>query len=64
MCLSDLVERSPDVDGAVLDDAVHGLRDGSGEVRVGKLWVEEYLGTQEPLITHIHRKWLQICIHT
>ena len=56
--LSDLVERSPDVDGAILDDGVHGLRDGSGEVWVGKLWVEEYLGTQEPLITHVHRERL------
>ena len=56
--LSDLVERSPDVDGAILDDGVHGLRDGSGEVWVGKLWVEEYLRTQEPLITHVHRERL------
>lgn len=32
-----LVERTPDVNGAVLDDLVHHLRDGLGEVRVGEL---------------------------
>lgn len=33
-----LVQRTPDVDGAVLDDFVHDLRDGLGEVGVGKLY--------------------------
>lgn len=51
---SDLVERTPDINGAVLDDSVHGLGDGSGEVWVGKLRVEEYLWTQEPLVAHVH----------
>lgn len=32
-----LIERTPDIDGAVLDDLVHHLGDGLGEVRVGKL---------------------------
>lgn len=32
-----LIERTSDVDGTVLDDFVHHLRDGLSEVRVGKL---------------------------
>lgn len=32
-----LIERTPDIDGAVLDDFVHDFRDRLGEVRVGKL---------------------------
>lgn len=36
-----LVERTPDVNGAVLDDLIHHFRDGLGEVRVGKLGLSE-----------------------
>lgn len=32
-----LVERTPDVNGAVLNDFINHFRDGLGEVRVGKL---------------------------
>ena len=60
----DLVEGAPDVDGAVLNDSVDGLRDGSGEVRVGKLRVEEDLWTKEPLVPHIHRERLSTHTHT
>lgn len=38
LCVSaHLIERTPNIDGAVLDDLVHHLGDGLGEVRVGKL---------------------------
>ena len=53
-----LVEWTSDVDGAVLDDGINCLRDGSGEVWVGKLRVEEDLWTQEPLVAHVHCEWL------
>ena len=42
MCLY-LVQRPPDVDGAVLDDSVHYFRDRSGEVWIAELRVEEDL---------------------
>lgn len=32
-----LVERTPDIDGTVLNDLVHHFGDGLGEVGVGKL---------------------------
>ena len=53
-----LVKWTSDINGAVLDDGVHCLRDGSGEVWVGELRVEENLWTQESFITHIHCEWL------
>lgn len=37
MVSTHLVERTPDIDGAVLNDFIHHFRDGLGEVRVGKL---------------------------
>lgn len=40
-----LVEGSPDVDGAVLDDSVDNLGDGRGEVWVGELRMEENFWT-------------------
>lgn len=36
-----LVERSSDIDRAVLDDLIHHFRDGLGKVRVGKLTGKE-----------------------
>ena len=38
-----LVEGSPDIDGAVLDDSVDNLGDGRGEIWVGELRMEENL---------------------
>jgi len=40
-----LIEWPPDINGTVLDDRVHNLGDGRGEVRVAELRVEEDLGT-------------------
>lgn len=37
MVKAHLIKRTPDVDGAVLNDFVDHFRDGLGEVRVGKL---------------------------
>ena len=51
-----LVQWSPAVNRTVLNDLIHSLGDGSGEVGVGKLRVEEYLRSQEPLVAHIHLK--------
>lgn len=34
---TDLIERTSDINRAILNDLVHNLRDGLGEVRVGKL---------------------------
>ena len=49
-----LIQRPPDVDGAVLDDGVHHLGDGRGEVRVAELGMEENLGAQETLIAYVY----------
>ena len=58
MTTAHLVQRPPHVNGSVLNNGVHHLRDGRGEVRVGKLGVEEDLWPQEPLVTHVHRETL------
>ena len=54
-----LVEGSPDINGAVLDDSINNLRDGSCKVRVGEFRMEEDLGAKETLITNIdlERLW-------
>ena len=49
-----LVQWSPAVNRTVLNDFIHSLRDGSSEVGVGKLRVEEDLRSQKPLVAHIH----------
>lgn len=49
-----LIQRPPDVYGAVLDDSVHHFGDGRGEIWIAELWMEEDLRTQETLIAHIH----------
>ena len=54
-----LVQRSPDINGAVLYDCVHDFRNGCGKVRVGKLGMEEYLRSQEPLVANIDCEVLQ-----
>ena len=51
-----LVQWSPAVNRTVLNDLIHSLGDGSGEVGVGKLRMEEYLRSQEPLVAYIHLK--------
>ena len=53
-----LVQASADINGAVLDDIVHHLRDGHGEIRVGELRMEKNLGSQEAFIAHIHTEEL------
>ena len=54
-----LVERPPDINGAILNDCVHYFRDGYGEVGVAKLGVEENFRTQEALVSNVNAEWLK-----
>jgi len=51
--LPHLVEPSSDINRALLNDIVNYLRERGQEIGRIDLWVEENLGREEPLISHI-----------
>ena len=48
-----LVQRSPDVNGAVLYDDVHNFRNRSSKIGVSEFGMEKNLWPQEPLVANI-----------
>ena len=55
---TDLIEGSPDVNWTILYDRVHHFRYGCGEVRVGKLRMEENFWSKKPFIIDVNLKRL------
>lgn len=48
-----LVQTAPDIDRALLDDAIHDDGERREEIGGVDLGIEEYLGRQEPLVTDV-----------
>lgn len=52
------VESTSDIDWALLDQRVNGIRDGRREVGIAELRMEEYLGSQESLVADVYTERL------